>query len=168
MSALAWGCLSSLAAAAPQSALQSCGSTEEAAATLQDICSAAYIQPALPDGVLQGITINASSVSAQLVSNFSASSIFYPSGTFDYCNVTFAYRWVARTVLVVVVIPLFRKTAKHAISSHNGLYNDIVHVSYWLPAPSNFSNRYVSTVRQSPLDSLTPLFGVQNLDSDRS
>lgn len=39
---------------------------------------------------------------------------------YDYCNITFAY-------------------------SHNGLADDVVHVTYWVPTPDKFQNRYVST-----------------------
>ena len=95
-------------------------STAAAAASLSDICTVAYARAALPLDILQGVTVDTSSVSTKLVTNFTASSIFYPTSTFDYCNLTFAY-------------------------SHNGIEGDIVHVQYWLPAPGQFKNRYVST-----------------------
>ncbi|CAK7198833.1 hypothetical protein SEUCBS139899_001500 [Sporothrix eucalyptigena] len=91
-----------------------------ATASLNDICSNAYAAAALPLDAVQGITINTTSVTTQLVTNFTAESIFYPTSTFDYCNLTFAY-------------------------SHNGIEGDLVHVQYWLPAPGQFQNRYVST-----------------------
>ncbi|KAJ6120545.1 hypothetical protein N7523_004825 [Penicillium sp. IBT 18751x] len=88
--------------------------------SLSDICTDAYTKAALPVDVIDSITIDTSSVSASLVTNFTAESIFYPTSTFDYCNLTFAY-------------------------SHNGIEGDRVHVQYWLPAPGKFNNRYVST-----------------------
>ncbi|CAK7231234.1 hypothetical protein SCUCBS95973_007842 [Sporothrix curviconia] len=91
-----------------------------ATASLSDICSAAYAAAALPLDAVQGVTIDPTSVTTSLVTNFTAESIFYPTSTFDYCNLTFAY-------------------------SHNGIEDDLVHVQYWLPAPGQFKNRYVST-----------------------
>ncbi|CAG7563217.1 unnamed protein product [Fusarium equiseti] len=91
------------------------------AATLSDICSKGYVKSALPaDNFLSGITIDPNSVQTSLVSNASFQSEWYPTASADYCNLTFAY-------------------------SHDGIADDIVHVSYWLPAPSKFRNRYVST-----------------------
>lgn len=91
------------------------------AASLSDICSDTYAKSALPAGdFLQGITIDASSVQTTLVSNASFESEWYPSATASYCNLTLAY-------------------------SHDGIADDVVHVTYWLPAPDSFQNRYVST-----------------------
>ncbi|OJJ46791.1 hypothetical protein ASPZODRAFT_16542 [Penicilliopsis zonata CBS 506.65] len=103
----------------PVAALLSAASVA-AAASLSDICTDSYAQAALPLDAIDGVTIDSSSVTTSLVSNFTAESIFYPTGTFDYCNLTFAY-------------------------SHNGIDGDVVHVQYWLPDPSSFKNRYVST-----------------------
>ena len=108
MRATLWTCVVVIASAAA------------ASTSLSDICTSAYAKNALPIGAIQGVTIDTSSVSASLVTNFTASSIFYPTSTFDYCNVTFAY-------------------------SHDGIEGDVVHVQYWLPAPGQFKNRYVST-----------------------
>ncbi|KAK9446817.1 Tannase/feruloyl esterase [Limtongia smithiae] len=94
--------------------------TTAAATYLSDICTDAYASAALPFDVFPYITIDASSVSTEIVWNYSASSVFYPTSTFNYCNLTFSY-------------------------SHNGIDGDVVNVEYWLPAPSNFQNRYVST-----------------------
>lgn len=92
-----------------------------ATSSLGDVCTKAHAQASLPQALELGITINNSSVSATLVTNHSVSGqYFYPDAKFDYCNVTFAY-------------------------SHNGLTGDLVHVTYWLPAPSKFQNRYLST-----------------------
>jgi hypothetical protein len=79
-----------------------------AATSLSDICTDSYAQAALPLDAIDGITVDASSVTTSLVTNYTASSIFYPTETFNYCNLTFAY-------------------------SHNGIEGDIVHVQYWLP-----------------------------------
>ncbi|KUM56952.1 hypothetical protein ACN42_g10245 [Penicillium freii] len=88
--------------------------------SLTDICTTAYTKKALPVDAIQGVTVDPFSISTSLVTNFTATNIFYPTSTFDYCNVTFAY-------------------------SHDGIDGDIVHVQYWLPAPGQFKNRYVST-----------------------
>lgn len=91
------------------------------AASLSDICSKTYAKSALPaDGFISGITIDPDSVQTALVSNASFQSEWYPTASADYCNLTFAY-------------------------SHDGIDDDAVHVSYLLPAPSKFQNRYVST-----------------------
>ena len=100
--------------------LLSAATAVSAAASLNDICSSSYAVSALPLDAIQGVTIDTTSVTTQLVTNFTAESIFFPTSTFDYCNLTFAY-------------------------SHNGIEGDIVHVQYWLPAPGQFQNRYVST-----------------------
>ncbi|KAI1841494.1 hypothetical protein JX265_009939 [Neoarthrinium moseri] len=91
------------------------------ALALNDICTASCAQDALPaEGFYPGITIDRSSVQASLTYNATFVSEWYPTSTIEYCNVTFAY-------------------------SHNGITNDVVHVTYWIPAPENFQNRYVST-----------------------
>ncbi|KAF4963052.1 hypothetical protein FSARC_8904 [Fusarium sarcochroum] len=91
------------------------------AASLGDICSSDYVRSALPaESFLPGITIDPSSIQTSLVSNASFQSEWYPSASASYCNLTFAYL-------------------------HQGVSNDVVHVSYWLPTPDKFENRYVST-----------------------
>ncbi|KAJ0341561.1 hypothetical protein COL26b_013354 [Colletotrichum chrysophilum] len=91
------------------------------AATLQDVCTTEHAQQALPAaGTIPGVTIDSASVQTAVVTGANVSSEWYPSATIDYCNVTFAY-------------------------SHDGLANDVVHVTYWVPAPDAFQNRYVST-----------------------
>lgn len=91
------------------------------AASLNDVCTLTYAQSALPaDNVYPGITIDKTSVQTAMTTNSSVSSDWYPSSIVDYCNVTFAY-------------------------SHNGIANDKVHVSYLVPAPEKFQNRYLST-----------------------
>ena len=103
---------------APTAALVLVGAA--AATSLSSICTDAYAKKSLPIGAIDGVTIDASSVSTSLVENFTASSIFYPTTSFSYCNLTFAY-------------------------SHDGIDGDLVHVQYWLPKPEDFKNRYVST-----------------------
>ena len=91
------------------------------AATLDDVCTAAYVKAALPLDVLEGITIDTSSLLVSATTNYSsASSDFFPAATFDYCGVQLAY-------------------------SHDGIDNDQVLLMFWLPSPENFANRYLST-----------------------
>lgn len=91
------------------------------ATSLTDLCTTSYAQSALPvNDFFPGLTIDSSSVEVSLVRNASASSEWYPTTSFDYCNITFAY-------------------------SHDGLADDLVHVTYWAPDPQVFQNRYVST-----------------------
>jgi tannase len=89
--------------------------------TLADLCTVSYATSKLPEGVLQGITIDSSSVTAQAFYNVSVSgSVMYPDlSNLNYCNVTFAY-------------------------SHKGLGDQIL-VTYWFPAPGAFQNRYLAT-----------------------
>lgn len=91
------------------------------AATLNDVCTSSYVQASLPAAdFYNGITIDSSSVSASPVYNTSVSGQdFFPDATFNYCNVSFAY-------------------------THNGR-DDQVLLWYWLPAPENFQNRFLST-----------------------
>lgn len=93
------------------------------AATLNEVCTSAYVQASLPANDIllpTTITIDPSSVIAQPVTNASVSNpSYYANATIDFCNVSFAY-------------------------SHNGR-NDRVQVRYYLPTPSNFRNRYLST-----------------------
>lgn len=91
------------------------------ALTLDDICTTEYAAAALPaDGLYPGITIDATSVTTAATYSSVVESEWYPTSTIDYCNVTFAY-------------------------SHDAIEGDLVHVTYWLPAPDAFQNRYVST-----------------------
>ncbi|KAI9927598.1 hypothetical protein MW887_003218 [Aspergillus wentii] len=88
-------------------------------ASLTDICTVSSIQKALPSNILPGLTIDPSSLTTSVNTNSTVSSNDYPTAIIDYCAVTFAY-------------------------SHAGL-NDSVLVQYWLPAPDDFKNRYLST-----------------------
>lgn len=59
------------------------------AASLASVCTTAYAKAALPLDVLDGVTIDASSLSVTAKYNTSVTgSVFYPDSTFDYCNVT--------------------------------------------------------------------------------
>jgi tannase len=91
------------------------------AATLSDVCTKSYAQTSLPQkDFFVGITIDPSSVTTTLVTNATAGSqFFFPGSVISFCNVTFAY-------------------------SHDGR-DDQVLVSYGLPAPDKFQNRYLST-----------------------
>lgn len=91
------------------------------ALSLSDVCTTAYASAAVPAAdFLPGITIDASSVTTSLVTNSTASNDWYISESINYCNVTIAY-------------------------SHNGIADDLVHVSFWVPEPDKFENRYVTT-----------------------
>lgn len=90
-------------------------------ASLDEICNTAYVQSKLPAAdFYPGITIDASSVLINLTLGSTAEFEWYPTTTIDYCNITFTY-------------------------SHDGIAGDKVAVTYWLPAPSEFKNRYLST-----------------------
>jgi tannase len=102
-------------------ALVSAVAATKTPSSLTDLCTVDYIRSALQNiNVLSNITIDLSSVETSVTTNASVSSEWYPSASIDYCNATFAY-------------------------SHPAIANDKVHVTYWLPAPSAFKNRYVST-----------------------
>ncbi|KAL4898332.1 Tannase/feruloyl esterase [Aspergillus ambiguus] len=93
-----------------------------AGSSLEHVCTAEYARSKLPaSDFIQGISLDATSVTANTVYNVStpADGTFFPAATFSYCNVTMAY-------------------------SHDGK-DDRVLVKYWLPEPSKFQNRYLST-----------------------
>ncbi|KAI0114515.1 tannase and feruloyl esterase [Nemania sp. FL0031] len=91
------------------------------ATSLAQLCTVDYVAAALPvEDLGLAVTIDTSSVSVALTTNRTVGSAWYPSAVVDYCTVTFAY-------------------------SHNGINNDTVHVSYLVPSPDKFSNRYLST-----------------------
>jgi tannase len=94
------------------------------AASLADVCTTSYVQSTLPSGDIYAssviLSIDSSSVTANPVYNASSTgAVNFPDATFTYCNVTFAY-------------------------THPGR-NGSVNLWYWLPAPSAFGNRYLST-----------------------
>lgn len=91
------------------------------ATTITEVCTPSYVQSSLVfDSIINGIVIDSSSVTANIVTDASANGDNnFPDAVFDYCNVTFAY-------------------------SHNGV-DDQVHVWYRLPTPDTFKNRYLST-----------------------
>lgn len=91
------------------------------ALTLDDVCTKQYVAAHIPaNGSIQGITIHTSSVTANPVFDMIVTDeTFYPNAKFDYCDVTFSY-------------------------SHNDRADE-VRLTYWIPSPDNFENRYLST-----------------------
>lgn len=92
------------------------------ALSLSELCTNSYIQAHFPAiDFYDGITLDSASINATAVYNASATgNVFYPDVTsFDYCGVTFSY-------------------------SHNGR-DDVVDLTYWLPTPEKFQNRYLAT-----------------------
>ena len=91
------------------------------AVTLNDICTSTYLATHFPDvDFYAGITLEPDSITANAVYNASSTgNYFFPDVTFDYCNVTFKY-------------------------SHNGR-DDSVLLTYWLPTPATFGNRFLAT-----------------------
>ncbi|RAK95164.1 tannase and feruloyl esterase [Aspergillus ibericus CBS 121593] len=90
------------------------------ATSLADVCTSTYARSVAPSSPLMGVTVDTSSVTANPVYNYSsAATAFWAASTFDFCNVTLSY-------------------------SHNGL-DDQVLLQFWLPAPADFQNRWLST-----------------------
>lgn len=86
------------------------------AATLDDVCTPEYVAASLPaDKSIPGVLIDSSSVTAVPVVNYTSQG----SGPYTFCDVNFEY-------------------------SHAGR-DDAVKLNYWVPAPDDFKNRYVST-----------------------
>ncbi|KAH8642573.1 Tannase [Alternaria alternata] len=95
--------------------------TNPRALSLSEVCTAAFVTPSVPaEDFLPGITVDKSSVTTALVKNYTGSNDWYITQSISYCNVTFAY-------------------------SHNGIQDDLVYVSFWVPEPDKFENRYVTT-----------------------
>lgn len=90
------------------------------ATSLSDVCTTTYAKAALPANAYPGTTIDSSSLTAEAYYNASfTDETMFPDATFDVCNVTFAY-------------------------SHDGR-DDRVLVTYWLPSPDKFQNRFLAT-----------------------
>ena len=91
------------------------------AASLNDVCTPAYVRAHLPvPGFYQGLSLDTSSVTANPVTQASVvNNAFFPDATFNYCNVSFTY-------------------------SHDGLEDEVA-LTYWLPAPNKFQNRFLAT-----------------------
>ncbi|OJJ45207.1 hypothetical protein ASPZODRAFT_160137 [Penicilliopsis zonata CBS 506.65] len=102
-------------------ALAALAGTARAVSSLSEACTVAKVQAALPaDGTFNGLSLSADSVTANTVYNVSyTGQTFFPDTTINYCNVTFTY-------------------------SHDGA-DDEVQLEYWLPAPADFANRFLTT-----------------------
>jgi tannase len=89
--------------------------------SLNKLCTSAYVRAHLPaPDFYPGLSLDTSSVTASPVTAAEVkNNNFYPDATFDYCNVSFTY-------------------------SHDGLDDNIV-LTYWLPSPGNFKNRFLAT-----------------------
>jgi tannase len=65
-----------------------------ASLALADVCTAAYVQSALPtDNFIEGVVISPASVAVNAVSNYSVAAGDLSIGMegVDFCNVTFSY-----------------------------------------------------------------------------
>lgn len=91
------------------------------ALSLADVCTPSYVGAHLPTADFHsGITLNTVNVTVSPVYNASVTdNAFFPDAVFDYCSVVLIY-------------------------SHDGLDDEVV-LTYWLPAPDAFKNRYLST-----------------------
>ncbi|KAG9235163.1 feruloyl esteras-like protein B precursor [Amylocarpus encephaloides] len=89
--------------------------------SLDDVCTTAKVQAALPaEGLFPGVGFDSASVTANSITNSSISSAaFFPDGIIDFCNIAVIYSHIGR--------------------------NDSVTLAYWLPAPSAFQNRFLTT-----------------------
>ncbi|KAL3462134.1 tannase [Aspergillus heterothallicus] len=90
-------------------------------ARLTEACTASHVLSSIPDSAAIGsLVVDPSSITANTVFNVSfPDTTFYPAATISFCNVTLAY-------------------------SHLGK-NDQVRLQLWLPQPSEFQNRWLST-----------------------
>ncbi|OOF99336.1 hypothetical protein ASPCADRAFT_137682 [Aspergillus carbonarius ITEM 5010] len=91
------------------------------AASLADVCTSSHAKASLPSSDdIEGLEIDASSITASAVYNASsASSYFFPAASFNYCNVTLSY-------------------------TRPGLDTPYL-LEIWLPAPEDYQNRWLST-----------------------
>ncbi|KAF2090703.1 tannase and feruloyl esterase [Saccharata proteae CBS 121410] len=91
------------------------------AASLSDVCTSDYVASALPTDI-EGITIDTDSVTANAVYNYSVpASDLYPGGSgYSFCNMTVSY-------------------------TRNGAADQNTSLWYWLPAPSEWKGRYLTT-----------------------
>lgn len=89
------------------------------ASSLANVCTTSHARASLPHDAYEGITIDESSISANVFYDISISDVMYPDAVISFCNVTFAY-------------------------SHNGRADSVL-VTYWLPAPDKFEHRFLAT-----------------------
>jgi hypothetical protein len=88
------------------------------ATSLDQVCTVSHVRNSLPENgtfIFYPSTITANAVYNTTVSG----QTFFPDSTFDYCNITFAYGHAEK--------------------------DDRVLQEYWLPSPSRFENRWMST-----------------------
>lgn len=91
------------------------------ALSLVDVCTPSYVSSHLPAAdFYPGLTLSQDAIANPVYNTSVSGEMFYPDATFSYCNVTLTY-------------------------SHNGIDDDEVVLTYWMPAPENFQNRYLAT-----------------------
>ncbi|KAF7596966.1 hypothetical protein BBP40_011332 [Aspergillus hancockii] len=91
------------------------------ATSLQAVCTTDHVRSILPSSdSIDGLEIDSSSITTNAVYNASTiGDTDFPAATYDICNVTLAY-------------------------SHRGR-DDQVRLKFWMPAPNEFQNRWLST-----------------------
>lgn len=92
-----------------------CFGSAASSLTLEEMCEVSYIQSTLPYDAGVGIQLDNSSISLGIVSNYTG----LDGHEYTFCSLNFTY-------------------------SHAGR-GDTVALNYWLPDPSQFKNRYLST-----------------------
>jgi tannase len=86
------------------------------AASLASVCTTSYAVAALPLDALEGVKIDASSVTATATYNASVTgNVFYPDSTFDYCNVTVRLQHLYTALLMTDVDSLHTPTMREMI-----------------------------------------------------
>lgn len=97
--------------------------TAASAASMSSVCTSDYVTSALPTSnqdIPTGITINSSSLAVSSWSNYTVTdATFWIDAVVEFCQVKFSY-------------------------SHQNL-GDEVFVTYYMPAPETFQNRFLAT-----------------------